>query len=129
MKNPAYSQLAHIILVDLIQRTKPSPCVVSVVGQPIRPDWLGKQFFRRKINFGNGRVLLGRRKVSQHRQATGQHRLSKEVPSPAHEPFTPPSSNLGHSAFDREISIISRRSFDAKRDALAALSSRAARSL
>src|SRR5579859_2381944 len=129
MKHPAHPQLAHIIPVDLVQRTKPSPGIVSIVGGPIRTDWLGKQFFGRDINFDDRRILLGRGKVSRQPQAPGQHRLCKEVPSPAHEPFTPPYLDLGYSAFDRDSSIISRRSFGAKRDALFVLSVHAARSL
>src|SRR5260221_4712004 len=128
MKHPARPQLTHIILVDLIQRTKPSPCVISVVGEPIRFSWLGKQFFRRKIKFGDSRIFLGRCRDSRQHQASGQHRLRKEVPSPAHEPFTPPSSDLGYSEIDRESSITSRRSFGAERDVLFALSVRVVRS-
>ena len=92
MEYPAHSQLAHIILVDLIQRTEPSPGVVAVVRDPIRADWLGKQGCQLDIDTHGSGILLGRRKISRQRQAPDQDRLCKEVSFPTHEAFTPPDA-------------------------------------
>src|ERR1700676_3987094 len=128
MKHPAHPQLAHITLIDLIQGTEASAGVISVVGRPIRADWLGEQCSRLDIDTHGSISLLGRRKASWQRQASNQNRLCKEVPSPAHEPFTSPYAKLGFLAIDQEKSITLRRSLRAERDGRFALWVRAVQS-